>query len=103
MFMEILSLVAGVTVVVAGFMEGKRGGALGILIGLIIALPAGFGIFWTTRRLLKRTVMRHQLHEAQLSPARLALSWVLVIGAIVWMVIGAFGVTWLTGLVVRHL
>lgn len=100
--MELLSLVAGVTVVIAGFMEGKHGGALGILIGLLIALPAGFGVFWTTRKTIKRTVMRHRLHEAHPSPARLALSWGLVIGAIAWALIADFAVTWLTRLVMHH-
>ena len=103
MFMELLSLVAGVTVVIAGFMEGKHGGALGVLIGLLIALPAGLGVFWITRKTIKGMVTRHRLYEAQLSPGRLALSWGLVLGTITWTLIADFAVTWLTRLVVHHL
>jgi ABC-type antimicrobial peptide transport system permease subunit len=90
-------------VVATGFTEGKRGGALGILIGLLIALPVGLGVFWTTRKMIKRTATRCGLYDAQLPPARMALAWGLVLGAIAWALIASFAVIWLTRLVVHHL
>ena len=101
--MELLSLIAGGSVAAAACMEGKQGGALGILIGLLLGLPAGFAVFWTTRKTIKRTVIRHGLHQAQLPPSRLALAWGLLAGTFVWMIVAGVAVTWLMKLIVRHL
>ena len=103
MFTEFLSLMGGATMFIAAFMEGRKGGALGILIGLLIGLGAGFGVFWTTRKSLKWTITRHGLYKAQLSPARMALVWSLILAIFVWMVLAGIAVSWLTRLVVRHL
>lgn len=103
MFTEFLSLIAGATVFIGAFIEGRKGGALGILIGLLIGLGVGFGVFWTTRKTIKWTLTWHQLYDAKLSPARMALTWGLIIATFVWMVLASITVTWLTRLIVRYL
>ncbi len=101
--MELISLVAGGSVAATAFMEGKRGGLVGIVIGLLIGVSVGFGVFWATRKAIKWTVMRHGLHQPQLSPSRLALAWGLLFGTAIWMVLACVAVTLLMRLIVRHL
>ncbi len=101
--MELLSLIAGVSVATIACLEGKQGGIVGILIGLLLGLPAGFGVFWATRITIKKTIIRHGLYEAQLSPARLALAWGLIAGTFFGVVIAGVAVIWLMRLIVRHL
>lgn len=94
---------AGATIFIAAFMEGRKGGTLGILIGLLIGLGIGFGVFWTTRKALKWTLTRHGLYKAQLSPARMALVWGLIFATFVWMVLAGIAASWLTRLAVSRL
>jgi O-antigen/teichoic acid export membrane protein len=103
MFTDFLSLIAGGSVFTVAFMEGRKGGALGVFVGLLIGLAAGLAVFWTTRKTLKWTITRHKLHKSNLSPERLAFAWGLILAALAWMVIAGITVTWLTRIVVGHL
>jgi hypothetical protein len=96
MFLEYLSLTAGVTVVISAFMEGKKGGAVGISVALVLGLMIGLAAFWGTRSALRWTCGRLNLYEPNLPPLRLALSWVVCVAVFVWMAALAFIVTWLT-------
>jgi hypothetical protein len=101
MFVEYLSLIAGVTVLIFAFMEGRTAGALGTSVGLVLGLSIGLATFWGTRAALKWTCGRLNLYEPNLPPLRLALSWFICIAAFIWM--GALGliVSWLTRQVIH--
>ena len=103
MFLDLLSLTAGVTVFVAAFMEGRKAGALGVSVGLVLGLAIGFGVAWGTRVALKWAVWRLGLHEAKLPPLRLVLAWVVCLAALVVIVASGISVSLLTREVIHLL
>src|SRR6266849_10409926 len=99
MFLELLSLTAGMTVFVAAFMEGRKAGTLGTLVGLVLGLAIGSVVFLGTRAALKWAVRRLNLHEPNPPPLRLALSWLICIVALIGMVAAGIFVSRLTRVV----
>jgi len=103
MFIEFLSLTAGMTVFVTAFIEGRKAGVLGTSVGLVLGLAIGFGVFWGTRVTLKWAVGRLNLHEANPPPLRLALSWLICLGVLAAMVASVIITSWFTRLVIHSL
>jgi len=95
MFMDLLSVIAGGSVFIAAFMEGRKAGSLGTLLGLVLGLALGFVMFWGTRMGLKGTVRRLQLDEPNPPPLRLALAWLLCLAVPVATILAMIAVSWL--------
>jgi dipeptide/tripeptide permease len=102
MFADFLSLIAGTTMIIAGFMEGKRYGISGLFTGLIVGMVAGVVVFWTTKKALTSLIIRYRLNESALSPTRLVLAWGLVLLLFVCVVLVGILVTRATALLVHH-
>ena len=83
------------------FMEGRHHGPVGVMISLLIGLPVGFGVFCTTRTALKRTITHCRLYEPTL--VRTAFAWCLILAAVVWTLVAALAVLYLTKFVLRHI
>jgi hypothetical protein len=101
MFLEYLSLVAGVTVFICAFMEGRTAGVLGTSVGLVLGLSIGLAAFWGTRAALKWTCGRLSLDEPNVPPLRLAFSWFICLAAFIWMAVLGIIVIWVTRHVIR--
>jgi hypothetical protein len=99
MFMDLLSVIAGGSVFIAAFMEGRKAGSLGTLLGLVLGLALGFVTLWGTRTGLKWAVGRLRLDDPNPPPLRLALAWLLCLAALVATVLAMIAVSWLA----RHL
>ena len=102
MFWELLCLTAGLSISGVAVMEGKGAGMAGVLVGLLIGIPAGV-VFWgTSRKTMKWIIIRHLLPYEE-SAGRLALEYSLIVTLFVLMgSIGIF-VGWVTRFVVRQL
>ena len=97
-FLELLSLIAGGVGFLAAFMEGRKTGVAGTLIGLILGLGIGFGLFWGMRVATKRVVHHLEPCEPKL---QLILGWFFLLVAILWMCVSGLIASWLTGLVIH--
>ena len=70
----------------AGFVEGRKSGAFGTSIGLIVGVCMGC-IFWWLTRVSIGWVIRHlKLNEAKLPLFRIVLSWILCFSVIIWII-----------------
>ena len=101
MFLEFLSLVAGLTVFISAFMEAKDSGKLGTVLGLVIGLTLGCVVFWGVRRALRYAVRRLSLHEPNPPPSHLALSWFICVAVLVGSAVLGVVVSWLTRKVIH--
>lgn len=103
MFLELLSLLAGMTVFVAAFMEGKNAGVLGISVSLVLGLAIGFSVFWGTRVTLKWAVRHLNLQEPNPPTQRLALSWLICLVVFGGIVAAGIFTSWFTRLVIHSI
>ena len=99
MFVEYLSLVTAVTVLIFAFMEGKKVGSLGISVGLVLGVTIGLAAFLGTRAALRWACQRFNLYEPNLPPLRMALSWSICLGMFIWIPAWGCIVAWVT----RHI
>lgn len=95
---DLLSLAAGGAWVLWGFFIGREWGTLGILIGLFGGSLIGIGIFLGTLRAGDWLFARLE-YDHPSTPFKRALSWLILPGAIAWVVISnLLAVTITTGL-----
>lgn len=101
-FIDLISLIAGVVACSCIVATARNAGRLDVFISWIVGLFIGFGSLWGTRVAMRWVVFRLKLHEPNLSPLRLTLSFVLCLIAIIWIVISGFTAALLTGLVISN-
>lgn len=94
-FWELLSLTAGAAWLLPALAVGRQWGSLGILIGLLLGSLVGASSFWGTNKAGHWLIDRFQLDHP--GPFRLALAWLLVLGAFGWIAVSAGLATTLTG------
>ena len=84
---DLLSAGAGVAALIAAFAEGRKAGAPGTLIGVLVGLGVGVVCFLAMRIIGKSALRRLGLYEPKLPPFRLILSWLLCCAGFAWAVI----------------
>ena len=101
MFLDLLSIMAGVAGCSGAVLAGRGTGPLNLLIGWIIGLLVGFTCFWGLRAGMKRVLVRQKLYETKLPPFQLILTWLLCVGVLVWIVLATYLGYWITTLVIH--
>jgi fatty acid desaturase len=101
MFLDLLSIIAGVAGCLGSVLAAKGTGFLNLLTGWLVGLLVGFACFWVLRVGIRRVLQRQKLYEAKLPPAQLLLTWLLCLGAIVWIILAGFLGSWITTLVIH--
>lgn len=100
MFLNLLTLIAGATVLVAALKEGAKSGPFGAALGLVLGATFGFCCFYGTRRILKWTIKRLNLQDPNPGPTRVLLSWLICACVFLWMLVCCGVTTWITRLVI---
>lgn len=101
MFLDLLSLMAGIAGCLGAVLSGKSTGTLDLLIRWIFGLAIGFGCFFILRFGMKKILQTFRLYEPNLPPLRLMLSWLFSILGFVWIIVSGIIGFWITKSVIR--
>jgi hypothetical protein len=101
MFLDLLSLMAGIAGCLGAVVSGKHPGTIELLIRWTLGLTIGFGCFFILRFGMKRILQRFRLYDPNLPPLRLMLSWLFSILAFVWIIVSGVIGFWVTKSLIR--
>ena len=101
MFLDLVSIMAGVAGCLGAVLAARNMGRLDLLIGWIVGLGVGFSCFWVLRVGIKWVLQRLNLYEPKLPTCRLILTWLLCFVAFLWVILSAFLGFWIIRLIVH--